>query len=61
MWDCGGEPPMDIWGGAPDLCPGMFIGGGAGAGMGALGEWGDWGGAARLFALELLLGGGFDC
>ena len=26
--------------------------------MGALGEWGDWGGAARLLAVELLLGGG---
>ena len=43
--------------GAPDICSGMFIEGGAGAGIGALGEWEDGGGAARLFAVEVALCG----
>ena len=58
VWDCGGDPLMVIWGRAPEPCPGTFIEGGAGAGIGALGKWGDGGGAARLFAVEVALCGG---
>ena len=32
---------MVIWGRVPDPCPGTFIEGGAGWGVGALGEWGE--------------------
>ena len=61
-WMCLVRMGVGLWrrsahGGASDLCPEIFIEEGAGAGMGVLGERGDWGGTARLFAAELLLEG----